>query len=79
MPQFGVRLYLPACLCNVLPRSLQLLIADFFFILFALGWLGAGLAERSALQSTVGRLWRCCALLYCMLLLHLCVCARVPR
>ncbi|KAI3426892.1 hypothetical protein D9Q98_006836 [Chlorella vulgaris] len=30
----------------------KLLIADFFFILFALGWLGAGLAERSALQST---------------------------
>lgn len=57
----------------------KLLIADFFFILFALGWLGAGLAERSALQSTVGRQWRCCALLYCMLLLHLCVCARVPR
>ena len=31
----------------------QLLIADFFFILFSLGWLGVGLAERSALQSTV--------------------------
>ncbi|PSC75919.1 hypothetical protein C2E20_1148 [Micractinium conductrix] len=30
----------------------KLLIADFFFILFALGWLGAGLAERSTLQST---------------------------
>ena len=36
-----------------LPAPLQVLIADFFFILFALGWLGAGLAERSALQSTV--------------------------
>ena len=30
-----------------------MLIADFFFILFSLGWLGVGLAERSALQSTV--------------------------
>ena len=32
---------------------MQVLIADFFFILFSLGWLGVGLAERSALQSTV--------------------------
>lgn len=32
----------------------KVLIADFFFVLFALGWLGAGLAERSAVQSTVG-------------------------
>ncbi|KAI7835666.1 hypothetical protein COHA_010405 [Chlorella ohadii] len=30
----------------------KVLIADFFFILFALAWLGAALAERSALQST---------------------------
>ncbi|KAL4443297.1 hypothetical protein ABPG75_011034 [Micractinium tetrahymenae] len=30
----------------------KLLIADFFFILFALAWLGAALAERSALSST---------------------------
>lgn len=30
----------------------QALIADFFFIVFALAWLGAGLAERSTLQST---------------------------
>ncbi len=36
-----------------LPTSPQVLIADFFFILFALAWLGAALAERSALQSTV--------------------------
>ena len=31
----------------------RLLIADFFFILVALAWLGAGLAERSVLHSTV--------------------------
>lgn len=30
----------------------QFLIADFFFILFALAWLGVALIERSALQST---------------------------
>lgn len=39
-------LFAPRC-------SPQVLIADFFFILFALAWLGAALAERSALQSTV--------------------------
>ncbi|PRW51142.1 hypothetical protein C2E21_5655 [Chlorella sorokiniana] len=30
----------------------KVLIADFFFILFALAWLGVALGERSALQST---------------------------
>jgi hypothetical protein len=43
----------PRLCCFTFPPLLQVLIADFFFILFALGWLGAGLAERSALQSTV--------------------------
>ena len=38
---------------SAFPPSPQVLIADFFFILFALAWLGAALAERSALQSTV--------------------------
>ena len=49
----------PARLRKRRPRSplAQVLIADFFFILAALAWLGAGLVERSALNSTV-RSWR---------------------
>ncbi|GAB4818683.1 hypothetical protein N2152v2_005729 [Parachlorella kessleri] len=30
----------------------KVLMADFFFILFALGWFGAGLAQRTVTQST---------------------------
>ena len=39
----------------------KLLIADFFFVLAALAWLGAGLAQRSLLGSSVSRGgWRRC-------------------
>lgn len=31
---------------------MQVLIADFFFILLVLAWLGAGLAEKAALRSS---------------------------
>lgn len=31
---------------------LQLLIADFFFVLAILAWLGAGLAEKATVQSS---------------------------
>ncbi len=33
--------------------TVQVLIADFFFILFALGWFGAGLAQQALTQSSV--------------------------
>lgn len=51
-------LLLPAELPSALaPLLLQLLIADFFFILFALAWFAAGLAQQSATQSTVRQRW----------------------
>lgn len=55
----------PGCLTSCFidgahPSPVQLLIADFFFILFALGWLGAGLAARSALNSTVRAVHHAC-------------------
>lgn len=39
---------------NVKDAVDKVLIADFFFVLFALGWLGVALLARSALDSTVG-------------------------
>lgn len=34
-------------------RTPQVLIADFFFVLLVLAWLGAGLAERATVKSSV--------------------------
>jgi len=41
---------LPAVL--LLLRVLQVLIADFFFVLAILAWLGVGLAEKATVQSS---------------------------
>lgn len=40
------------CILQVLLVLLQVLIADFFFVLAILAWLGAGLAEKATVQSS---------------------------
>jgi hypothetical protein len=42
----------PSALGNIKDAVDKVLIADFFFVLFALAWLGGGLVARSALHTT---------------------------